>query len=113
MTPNNLQHFIDQHRTLFAAIFPVYFIALWFLVGTIIGFVGGWFSLSRTYRIGVPFNGTKWRGQSGQMRWLTNYNRVLTLGAKSRRSVSGLHVPLPVHALAVADSVERDQGAKA
>ena len=81
MSPNNLQHFIDQHPTLFAAIFPVYFVTLWFLVATIISFVGGWFSLSKLYRTQAPFNGAKWRGQSGQMRWLTNYNRVLTLGA--------------------------------
>ena len=32
--------------------------------------------------------------------------------SESGRSVSGLHVPLPVLAPAVADSVERDQGAK-
>jgi hypothetical protein len=29
----------------------------------------------------VPFNGAKWRMQSGQMRWLANYNNVLTIGA--------------------------------
>src|ERR1035437_3439113 len=77
----NLQHWIDQHPALFVAIFPIYFLCLWLLVGTIISFVGGWFSLSRTYRTGVRFNGAKWRGQSGQMRWLANYNNVLTLGA--------------------------------
>ena len=47
MAPNNLQRFIDQHPSLFVAIFPVYFITLWLLVGAIISFVGGWFSLSR------------------------------------------------------------------
>jgi hypothetical protein len=84
----NLQHWLDQHPSAFAAIFPIYFLCLWLLVGTIISFVGGWFSLSRTYRTKVPFNGAKWRGQSGQMRWLTNYNRVLTLGT----SQDGLYV---------------------
>jgi hypothetical protein len=76
----NLQHWIDQHPSVLAAIFPVYFITLWFLVGAIISFVGGWFSLAKVYRTRVPFNGAKWGGQSGQMR-LANYNRVLTLGA--------------------------------
>jgi hypothetical protein len=76
-----LQHWIDQHPAVFAAIFPIYFLCLWFLVGAILGLVGGWFSLSKLYRTRVPFNGAKWRRQSGQMRWLTNYNRVLTLGA--------------------------------
>jgi len=76
----NLQHWIDQHPALFAAIFPTYFICLWLLVGAITSFIGGWFSLAKVFRTRVPFNGTKWRGQSGQMRWLANYNRVLTLG---------------------------------
>jgi hypothetical protein len=77
----NLQHWIDQHPAVFAAIFPIYFLCLWFLVGAILSLVGGWFSLSKRYRTRVPFNGAQWRGRSGQMRWLTNYNRVLTLGA--------------------------------
>ena len=81
MSPGNLQRFIDQHPSLFVAIFPVYFVALWLLVGAIISHVGGWFSLSKIYRTRVPFSGGEWGGQSGQMRWLANYNNVLTLGA--------------------------------
>src|ERR1035437_8541020 len=80
ISPNNVQRFIDQHPSLFVVIFPLYFITLWFLVGAILSIIGGWFSLAKVYRTRVPFNGAKWRGQSGQMRWLTNYNRVLTLG---------------------------------
>jgi hypothetical protein len=76
----NLQHWIDQHPSVFAAIFPIYFLCLWFLVASVVSFVGGWFSLSRLYRTRVPFDGTKWRMQSGRMRWLTNYNNVLTIG---------------------------------
>jgi hypothetical protein len=51
-----------------------------FLVAATISFVGGWFSLARVYRTRVPFNGAKWRMQSGQMRWLANYTNVLTIG---------------------------------
>jgi hypothetical protein len=80
MSPENLQRIIDQHPAVFAAIFPIYFLCLWLLVGATTSLIGGWFSLSRTYRTRVPFHGAKWRGQSGQMRWLANYNRVLTLG---------------------------------
>jgi hypothetical protein len=76
----NLQHWIDQHPFVFAAIFPIYFLCLWFLVSATISIVGGWFSLAKVYRTRAPFNGTKWRMQSGQMRWLANYNNVLTLG---------------------------------
>jgi hypothetical protein len=76
----NLEHWIDQYSWVFAAIFPIYFLGLWFLVASIVSCVGGWFSLSRLYRTRVPFDGTKWRMQSGRMRGLTNYNNVLTLG---------------------------------
>jgi hypothetical protein len=77
----NLQHWIDQHPSVFAAIFPIYFLCLWFLVGATISFIGGWLSLAKLYRTRVPFNGAKWRMQSGQMRWLANYNNGLTFGA--------------------------------
>src|ERR1017187_2136726 len=78
----NLQHWIDQHPSVFVAIFPIYFLCLWFLVAATISFVGGWFSLAKLYRTRVPFNGAKWRMQSGQMRWRVNYNNVLTIGAR-------------------------------
>jgi hypothetical protein len=76
----NLQYWIDHHPSAVAAIFPIYFLCLWCLVGGIISFVGGWSSLAKVYRIRVPFNGAKWGMQSGRMRWLANYNNVLTLG---------------------------------
>jgi hypothetical protein len=77
----NLQYWIDEHPVVFAVLFPIYFLSLWFLVGSIISFIGGWFSLAKVYRTRVPFDGTKWGMQSGQMRWLVNYNNVLTIGA--------------------------------
>jgi len=76
----NLQHWIDQHPSLLAAIIPIYLLSLWFLVAATISLIGGWFSLAKVYRTQVPFSGTKWKMQSGQMRWLANYNNVLTLG---------------------------------
>jgi hypothetical protein len=76
----NLQRFLDQHPSAFVAIFPIYFLSLWLLVCATIGFIGGWFSLSKVYRTRVPFSGAKWHMQSGQMRWLSNYNNVLTIG---------------------------------
>lgn len=84
MSPDNLQHFIDQHPALFAAVFPIYFATLWLLVGKTISYVGGWFALAKVYRIQAPFSGAKWRMQSGQMRWRTHYNNVLTLGANQK-----------------------------
>jgi hypothetical protein len=78
MFADTLQHFIEQHPMLFAAIFPI---ALWFLISALLSITSGWFSLSKVYRTEVPFEGAKWKGQSGRMRWLANYNSVLTLGA--------------------------------
>jgi hypothetical protein len=72
---------IDQHPSLFALIFPIYFLFLWLLVAAAVSFIGGWFSLAQAYRTQEPFDGAKWRMQSGQMRWLANYNNVLTIGA--------------------------------
>jgi hypothetical protein len=80
----NLQRLIDQHPYAFVAIFPIYFLCLWLLVGATISLVGGWFSLAKVYRTPGPFNGAKWRMQSGQMRSLANYNNVLTLGVNQQ-----------------------------
>src|SRR5450759_2157849 len=80
----NLQRLLDQHPSVFAAIFPIYFLCLWLLVGATISVIGGWFSLAKVYRTRVAFNGAKWRMQGGQMRWLANYNNVLTLGVSQR-----------------------------
>jgi hypothetical protein len=84
MSPNNFQRLIDQHPSLFVVLFPVYFMTLWLLVSVAISCLGGWNSLSQIYRVRVPFRGRQWPGQSGQMRWLVHYNRVLTLGANER-----------------------------
>jgi hypothetical protein len=81
VSSGTLQRFIDQHPSLFAAIFPVYFLTLWLGAGAIISCIGGWFALSKLYRAQVQFGGATWGRQSGRMRWLTNYNNVLTLGA--------------------------------
>jgi hypothetical protein len=75
----NLQRLIDQPPAVFSAIFPMYFLFLWLLVGAIISFVGGWSSLAKVYRMQIPFNGAKWAMQSGRMRSLANYNNALTI----------------------------------
>jgi hypothetical protein len=82
------QRFIDQHPGWFVVIFPVYFLTLWLLVSASLSYVGGWYSLARVYRALLPFNGAKWGMQSGKMRWLANYNNILTLGVNQE----GLYV---------------------
>jgi hypothetical protein len=76
----NLQRLIEQHPAAPAVIMPIAFLCLWFFVSASISVIGGWSSLAKVYRAQVPFDGTKWSGQSAQMRWLANYNRVLTMG---------------------------------
>ncbi|MFZ0773024.1 MAG: hypothetical protein WCA49_22580 [Candidatus Sulfotelmatobacter sp.] len=77
----NFQRLIEQHPAVLFALSPLYFLCLWMLVGAIVSLVGGWFSLARVYRTQVAFTGAKWRMQSARMRWLMNYNNVLTIGA--------------------------------
>lgn len=60
------------------------FVAMWFLVCTLVSWIGGWTALSRTYRTRTPFVGEKWTWLRGQMRWGTHYNNVLTLGVNSQ-----------------------------
>src|SRR5229473_2436935 len=80
----NLQRLIDQHPSVFAVIFPIYFLSLWLLVGAILGFIGGWFSLAKVYRTRVAFIGVKSRMLRVKMRWLANYNNVLTIGVSQQ-----------------------------
>ena len=102
----NLQHWIDQHPSVFAAIFPIYFLSLWCLVGAIISFIGGWFSLAKVYRTRVPFDGTKWRMHSGQTRRLANYHNVLTIGASPQGLYLASMFLFRVHAPTTARSME-------
>jgi hypothetical protein len=75
-----MQNWIDQHHTALWIIFPLYFLTLWLLVSAIISYIGGWSALARRFRLIHPFIGTKWTGQSGQMRGIAGYHNCLTLG---------------------------------
>ncbi len=65
-------------------VFPVFFVALWWLVNNLIGRVSGWARLAEVYRATAPFQGTKWFFQSAQMRYLSHYNGCLTFGANEQ-----------------------------
>jgi hypothetical protein len=101
MATNNVQRFIDQHPSRFVAFFSVYCIPLWRLVGVSISFIGGRFYLAKLYRRRVPFKGAIGTMQSAQMRWLTGYRHVLTIGASEESLYLGwaslfrfMHPPL-------------------
>ena len=73
-----MQEWINQN---FLYIFPVYFVALWIVAGYWIALVGGWRLLAKRFRMQETFAGEKWHMQSASMRYLSNYNNVLTVGA--------------------------------
>src|SRR5579863_8770132 len=77
----NLRHLLTQHPSLLAALFPLYFVCLWLLVASVVSLLSGWRSLATLYRAQAAFTGSTWRMQSAQMRFLTNYNNVLTIGS--------------------------------
>jgi hypothetical protein len=112
MATNSVQRFIDQHPSLFIALFSVSLIALWSRVGAI-SFIGGWFSLSKLYQRRVPFESAVWTMQSGQMRWLTNYSKVLTFGASGESLyLNCCALFFSIHAPALANSVGSNQSAE-
>jgi hypothetical protein len=49
-----------------------------------ISHVGGWASLAERYRMTEPFSGRQWKFQCGQMRYWTQYNNCLIVGADPR-----------------------------
>jgi len=60
---------------------PLWVIAVWLLVATIVSHTSGWHALAARFRDERVFSGQRWTWQSGRMRWGTNYNGCLTLGA--------------------------------
>src|SRR5580765_5545402 len=51
------------------------------MLSVVISYVGGWASLAKKFRFRGQFHGSRWRGQSGQMRWIAGYHNCLTVGA--------------------------------
>lgn len=75
----------------FPVYFPIFFVSMWLLVTTLLGFMSGWFSLMSRYpdRNEAPL--LRLRGQSGSMGPLSvNMSGILTLSA----CPSGLRVSM-------------------
>ena len=71
--------------------FPFFFVGMWLLVGTMLGFMSGWFNLQQWYpddNSEEPLLRLRW--QSGMMGMGVRLNRVLTLSAKR----SGLSISM-------------------
>jgi len=73
-----MQEWMDQNFPIF---FPLFFLGMWILIAYWIALMGGWRLLAKRFRLQGPFLGQKWHMQSAGMRWLTNYNGALTIGA--------------------------------
>jgi hypothetical protein len=62
-------------------LFAFFFLAVWVAASLLVSLLGGWNWLAQRYRYAGTFTGTQWSFRSGQMRWFTNYNNCLTVGA--------------------------------
>lgn len=60
---------------------PVFVVAVWMFTFTWISKIGGWSKLATKFRAQYPFAGRTWNFRSARMRWGTNYNGCLTVGA--------------------------------
>ena len=80
-----MQEWINQN---FPIIFPFFFVGMWIVAGYWVALTSGWRLLAKRFRLQQTFLGEKWTMQSARMRWFTQYNNVLTIGADS----SGLFI---------------------
>ena len=71
-------------------LFPVFFIGLWLVVTTVLGFASGWFSLQARYTSGDEVALLTLRGRSGSMGMGVGLNGILTL----RACPSGLRISI-------------------
>ena len=72
------QAWVDSHPLLFVVLNISFG---YVIVSIVISYVGGWASLARKFRFRGQFHGSRWRGQSGLMRWIAGYHNCLTVGA--------------------------------
>lgn len=79
-----MQNWLDHHHTALWIIIPCYALSLWLLVSAVIGYVGGWTTLAKRFRLRVPFVGERWTMQSAQMRWIAGYGNCLTVGCNQQ-----------------------------
>jgi hypothetical protein len=75
-----MQAWVDRHPILFV-LSDVLF--LYFSVSLVVSWWSGWAVLARHFRFRGKFIGSRWRCQSGNMRWFCGYSNCLTVGANS------------------------------
>jgi hypothetical protein len=60
---------------------PIFVVTIWVLSIYLVAAASGWRLLATRFRAQGPFTGQTWRMQFARMRWMSNYNGVLTIGA--------------------------------
>lgn len=80
-----MQAWANQHP---ASVVITMIALVWIVISIALSFAGGWYALARRFRVGKEFNGSSWRWQSAQMRWVAAYHNCITVGASSE----GLYV---------------------
>lgn len=60
---------------------PIFIAIVGMFTFTWISKIGGWSKLAKKFRSQYPFAGRTWNFRSARMRWSTNYNGCLTVGA--------------------------------
>lgn len=73
----------DWIKQYFPIVFPFFFVGMWIVAGYWVALSSGWRLLAKRFRLQQTFLGAKWTLQSARMRWLTQYNNVLTVGANN------------------------------
>ena len=75
---------LPESPLLIALLAVIGFVAMWAAISSLIAAFSGWRRLAQVYSLTTPFNGQQWRFRSARMRWSTNYNGCLTIGANVR-----------------------------
>ncbi len=62
---------------------PIFVVTIWVLSIYLVAAAAGWRLLATRFRAPGPFTGQSWHLQFARMRWMTNYNNALTIGANT------------------------------
>jgi hypothetical protein len=73
-----MQAWIDKFPVVFAVVDGL---LTYIVVCFVITLWSGWALLALRFRLHSKYTGPRWRGQSGQWRWLCNYNNCMIVGA--------------------------------
>ncbi len=71
----------DWIKQYFPIFFPLFFVASWTVSLYLVAAASGWRLLATRFRAQGSFTGQTWRMQFARMRWMSNYNGALTIGA--------------------------------